>query len=382
MNYANLDALVTDIENFTEKPLDNQMNDSSRTTVTGMEWFKYSGKTVNYILPDGDGRIYLSESTSDYSRYCTINVNQRDMAAWNIWRQEGTIGNIYKFVRVRWDGYSSYSSQDDEYHLTFDVIFMSNHKIYLYISDWPSSSNTGTCSLVWGSVSSAKVAYTPTADGDKFTFAPADDDGTSWNAESGFNEPEYPVMRFLIRDSAGKLYTVKDGATEALTETELTANLFLTKGAEALPKYSVYSALGDVNILRWCEKDYSLVTTATQTGKPEKMDIDTGDINVSYKVNRIWIDADITVFIQISFDGGTTYHKYADGAWSDVTDDITAGNTAQEIHDIPMSEWQKMITDSKVRFRCRLTTTDQYLRYIQIGNQQDYEDVYGTDCPY
>ena len=57
MNYANLDALVADIENFTEKPLDNQMNDSSRTTVTGMEWFKYSGKTVNYILPDGDGRV-------------------------------------------------------------------------------------------------------------------------------------------------------------------------------------------------------------------------------------------------------------------------------------------------------------------------------------
>lgn len=381
MNYNNLDALIADNENFTEKPLDNSKNDMGRTQLTGTDWFKFNSKTVAYIITDGDGRIYLSDSTS-YNRYSVLNVNQSDMAAWNTWRQEGTIGGIYKFVRVRWDGYSYYSKTSDECHLTFDVILMSNNRIYLYISDWPSDYNTGTCSLIWASSTGSSVTYTPTADGDKFTFIPADDNGTSWTVESGFNEPEYPDIRYLFRNSAGRIYSLKSGSPEVLTETALTAELFKTYGVDNLPTYSAYNSLGDLSILRWCEKDAGLSNEAIQTGQPACMDVDTGDIDINYNVNRIWVDADSGLKFQVSFNGGTTYKKYADGAWSDVTDDITAGNTAQEIHDIPMSEWQKMITDSKVRFRCRLTTTDQYLRYIQIGNQQDYEDVYGTDCPY
>ena len=105
MNYNNLDALIADNENFTEKPLDNSKNDMGRTQLTGTDWFKFNSKTVAYIITDGDGRIYLSDSTSD-NRYSVLNVNQSDMAAWNTWRQEGNIGGIYKFVRVRWDGYS------------------------------------------------------------------------------------------------------------------------------------------------------------------------------------------------------------------------------------------------------------------------------------
>ncbi len=381
MNYSNLDALTADLEHFTEKPLDNKMNDSSRTSMTGAEWFKYNGKTVLKILADGDGRIYLS-GTSSYSWNSVLNVNQRDMAAWNTWRQEGTIGGIYKFVRVRWDGYSNYSSQDDAYHLTFDVILMSNHRIYLYISDWPSSNNTGTCTLVWASSTSGSVKYTPAADGDKFTFVPADDDGTSWTVESGFNEPDYPVIRYLFRNTEGSLFTIKDGVPEQLTETELSADLFYTYGLEMLPEYSVYKSIGDLNILRWCDKESGLGGTGTQTGKPAYMDADTGDIAIDYKVNRIWIDADDLLTFQTSFDGGSTFKKYADGAWTDLADITDAGNTAQEIHDIPMAEWQKMITDSKIRFRCRMTSTDQYIKGIQIGNQQDYEDVYGEDCPY
>ena len=379
MNYNNLDTLVADLDNFTEKPLDNTKNDMGRTQLTGTDWFKYNGNVVSYIHADGDGRIYLSSSTS-YSRYSLLNVNQRDMVAYNTWGQTGTIGGVYKFLRIRWDGYSYYSRTSDDCHLAFDVILMSNHSIYLYISDWPTTYNDGTCSLVWASGSS--VTYAPSADGDKFTFIPADEDGTSWTVESGFNEPEYPAIRYLFRNSGGRLYTIKDGTPEVLTETALTAELFRTYGIDTLPSYSAYSSIGDLDILRWCEKDAGLSNTAIQTGQPAYMDVDTGDIAIDYKVNRVWIDADDLLTFQVSFDGGTTYKKYADGVWTDMADITVSGNTAQEIHDIPMAEWQKMITDNKVRFRCRITTTEQYIRYIQIGNQQDYEDVYGEDCPY
>lgn len=377
MEYYNLSALVEDTENADVVLQSGALNDSGSYKTTFDQAFKYSGFDIKYLTANGDGIVYMSQNTGTSSSY-SIGVNQRDMSSWTIWKQTGIIRRIYSFTRLHWEGYAHYNTKTDPNRLAFDLIFLSDHKIYLYIADWPTENATGSNYLKCGS--SINVTFAPAQDGDWFTFTPADENGGSWTVESGLQDPEYPDIRYLLR-SSGKLYNVENNAPVELSDTELTAAVFETSGMTTLPSYQDYKELGDVDILTWMKEEYSL-STLTRTGTPSYMDVTTNDIAVGFPANRVWIDGSENTKYQVSFDGGQTWEYYKDDAFVDGTEDIQNGNTPEELKAVPMSVLQEKITESKIRFRCRMTSMEEYLSSINIGNQKSYEDVYGEACPY
>lgn len=70
-----------------------------------------------------------------------VNVNQRDAASYNVYKQEGTAEGI-GLVKIRWNGSSAYSGSIDS---TWELYLLANGDAFLYIIDYPS--NTGTCTL-------------------------------------------------------------------------------------------------------------------------------------------------------------------------------------------------------------------------------------------
>ena len=380
MDYENMRSLLVDETHFDEKVQDNYMNDSGSFAIACDGWFNYCGFSVKYVVVNGDGQIFFSQNTSS-NTYYYLNVNQRDMSSWNIWRQEGTIRRVNQFLRIRWDGYSSYSSKQDAYHLVFDVVIVSNERIYVSIVDWPTSYANGSCFLKYGGNTSLQTSYAPSKDGDVFTFIGANNQGSAWTLSNGISEPEYPDIRYLLR-SEGKLYTVSNGKPKPLTETETSATLFQEQGMLSLPSYSTYSSLNNVDVLCWAKEDYGLSLSMTLKGRRSQMDVDTNDLAVTYPVNRVWITGDENTKYQVSFDSGKTWVYYEDSSWKDGTENVLLGNTVAQIHDIPMAAWQEKITASRIRFRCRMTNTEEFLSSIEVGSQKNYEDAYGTDCPY
>lgn len=81
-----------------------------------------------------------------------INVNQRDAASYNVYKQEGVAEGI-GFIKIRWNGSSAYNGSVD---FTWELYLLANGDAFLYIIDYPNS--TGTCTLFGKTYTIAKNA--------------------------------------------------------------------------------------------------------------------------------------------------------------------------------------------------------------------------------
>lgn len=70
-----------------------------------------------------------------------VNINQRDAASYNVYKQEGTAEGT-GFVKIRWNGASRYNGSIDS---TWELYLLTNGDAFLYIIEYPV--NTGTCNL-------------------------------------------------------------------------------------------------------------------------------------------------------------------------------------------------------------------------------------------
>lgn len=156
-NYSSVADIFATIENATAVR-NNSKNDDGVDTVTGVDWFTYNGKVCSQIYVSGNMFIGLGANAED------LKINRRDGASYYVWREEGTLDNYFRFLRIRWQGYTRYNYSTSSYLQTFDVILWDTGDISLHMINIPTSYYDGTFTL--GSLSYTK----PTAASPDITF--------------------------------------------------------------------------------------------------------------------------------------------------------------------------------------------------------------------
>ena len=103
MNYNSVEEILSaETANMTVIR-DNSKNDDGTDTVTGVSWFNFKGKVASTIYVSGNSWLGFGASSEH------LKVNRRDGAMYYLYREEGTLYNHYRFLKIRFSGYTSYS---------------------------------------------------------------------------------------------------------------------------------------------------------------------------------------------------------------------------------------------------------------------------------
>lgn len=227
----------------------NSKNDSSSDTISdsGVPWFKFNGSAISKIQVNGDSLTYFNGSTSYGIKVCN-----RDGASHYVYSQEGTIKGKISFIKIRWEGYTYYSSTSSNYALKYELFLFSDNRMFLNVIQSPTSSSyLGSSQVVCGTstqgftigVNGSKTAY--------HIFEPTDADCKVWKVTSG-SMLDLSEKIYLLR-SGGTIYKV-DGTP--LNIQELTSETFLTYGSyNLLDLNNNFINENDVDILWWTDSD-------------------------------------------------------------------------------------------------------------------------------
>lgn len=331
-NYTNIEDIIVGVDNAT-KILDNTKTDEGTIEVQGVDWFSYGGVVCNTFYVDGNSWIGLGESKED------LKFNRRDAAVWNVWREEGTFLDDYRFLRIRWGGYSSYSNNTSKTLMTYDVILFDTGDIMLYAVDIPSSYYAGKFTL-------GNLTYTkPTADSRYVTFY-LQSDGSFVVDYAPISLSRKSELKYLLRDG-NAIYTVTDGALVEVVG-DLSASMFISSGFDTIPDGSLLLSLTAPELLCWTNGDYVPVVTATVQGSPtDSHDIVSDNIRVGhqsiYGITSVEATASDGATFLLSFDGGAWMVYDTDSsAW--IASDI--GMSATDLVAIPAEAWSTAINSA------------------------------------
>ncbi len=294
-----------DISNMTCLFKDSNSYDNGTYTVEGAEYATYRGAVISSIYAGGDSYFGIGSNTEH------LRVNKRDARMRSLYREEGTLYKRYKFLKVRWEGFSQYNQSGANYQIKYDVIFWESGDISLHMVNVPTSNYDGTFQLV------ADKTYTytkPTKVLPDVTFKYIKE---SDSFEVIYEPIDMPLpYRVLIKDAGGTLYTLAVQTINALTsdseevlqpleEKELTAELFRTKGFAKLPDWQLLKDLDTPSVLSWCDV-MPCTVTATVKGTPPPQYIEsTADLSSETVLGIAALNADYSgdVKVQYSYDG-------------------------------------------------------------------------------
>lgn len=156
-NYESIPDIFSSVANATATR-NNSKNDDGVDTVSGVDWFSYNGTICSNIYVSGNMFLGLGANSEH------LKVNRRDGASYYVYREEGTLYNFFKFLRIRWQGYTRHNYSSTSYLQTFDVILWDTGDISLHMVNIPTTSYDGTFTL--GSLSYTK----PTTESPDVTF--------------------------------------------------------------------------------------------------------------------------------------------------------------------------------------------------------------------
>ncbi|MBQ8237935.1 MAG: hypothetical protein IJZ39_07310 [Oscillospiraceae bacterium] len=143
-NFSKLSELLNTTDGMTVLR-NNSAQDDGVDTVTGVDWFTFNGVVVSNLYVSGNSFVGFGSNTEH------LKICRRDGKMWYLYRQEGVIGNT-KFLKIRWQGYTYYSSTASTYALTWELFLFDDGGMYLNIISVPSNSSyLGTSQLICGS---------------------------------------------------------------------------------------------------------------------------------------------------------------------------------------------------------------------------------------
>ena len=121
-DYGTIDDLLKNTEHI-EILRNNSLQDDGTDTVKGVDWFQYKGKTASTLYVSGNSWIGFGENTEQ------LKIVRRDTDLMTLRREEGTIWGTYKFLRIRWEGYSVHSNRIDATRMIWDAILFDTGEI-------------------------------------------------------------------------------------------------------------------------------------------------------------------------------------------------------------------------------------------------------------
>ena len=216
-NFASLDLLLGTTVGM-EVLRNNVKQDDGTDTITGVGWFKFNNVIASNLYASGNSWIGFGAASEQ------LKVWRRDTAMFYLYRQEGTIGST-KFLKIRWEGYSHYSTTDVSDALKYEVFLFEDGGLYLNFITVPDSSYVGTNQLVCGSnaYSFGVSASTPI----EYSFYPQDAMGSTWLVA----QERYPVHGRYV-SSGNAVYTFFGINAQSVTASELSWTENIPEGTE------------------------------------------------------------------------------------------------------------------------------------------------------
>lgn len=296
------------------------------------------------------------------SNAAQLAVGNRDTKMWYFYRQEGTIFDYYKFIKLRWEGYSQYNSTSSDVALKYEIIILDNGVIMLYLIDLPTS--TGYYGSSYIATSSGNKSYVLTGgEGTFISFIPNED-----RTDYEIRYEKYELLppfdeRYLITDEDGKYYKVIEPETdegertlEEIEVEELTADVFLEYGLEEMPDSELMMQLRNPGILYWQDNDeVEILHFTMEVGAlPFNQTIFTEDVSMTDEtiigVEKVEADCDENTMFAVSVDSGVTWLAYVNGKWG-VLSEQQSGMSASAMADISTDAWSEIMTTGHYMFR-------------------------------
>lgn len=335
----------------------NSANDDGTDTVTGVSWFTFNNIVASNIYASGNTYFGFGANAEH------LRVNRRDAKMYYLWREEGTIYGTIHFLKLRWSGYSRYSSTANSYLLEYDVILWETGDISLHMVNIPTSYNDGTYSLT---ENGQTYNYTVSAAAPNIAF---------YKSENGRNVASELIViikpfdkKYLIR-AAGTLYDAE--GVQLATQT-LSAATFSAAGSDSKPDTETLLTFSNPELLLWHDSEEHLPTlTATETATPPPQTLISEDYDLTDETILGIEDADIAasddVLFAISFDEGVTWKAYNGAAWITLTSS-NSGMSATTFESIGVEEWAT-VAESAQHFRIRavIPASTSYIESVIIN---------------
>ena len=333
----------------------NNKQDDGTDTITGVSWFTYNGSVASTIYASGNSFIGFGSSNEH------LKVNRRDCALYSLYREEGTLYGYYKFLKIRWKGYSAYNNTGTSYAVEYDVILWDTGDISLHMVSIPTAQNNGTYSLV------ASSTYT-------YTVSTSNPDITFKKTNSGFTVTNGIIdlqisMRYLVR-SDSNYYTITNDVLSEIQVAELTSDVFRNFGIEFIPSISLLNELSNPEILFWTEVDGwvlndGLIVKGTPP-LPYFVYYDAVDMFGYNGIEKLYCIASSDALFSVSIDDGQTWKYYDNGTWVTALTDLH-GMFLNVTESITPTAWSEIITPSTTcKFRCVLTSVTSHVSKIYI----------------
>lgn len=355
MNYNSVQEIIdAGIENMTVIR-NNSKNDEGTDAVTGVDWFTFNDTVATTIYVSGNSWFGFGVSSEQ------LKVNRRDAASWYVYREEGTLFDFYKFLKIRWIGYSRYNYTSSAYKLEYDVILWSTGQISLHMVTIPTSYNTGTYTL-------SDVVYTVSTDSSDVTFTLENGEFTVENALIDLIPPF--DRKFLIR-AENALYTIIEDELVALDVAvdELCATTFTEYGVDEKPTWEQLQGLTNPQLLYWYNStDYTPKLTADITATPLPQTIISEQISFAHQtikgIEMVSVDCDDELIVAVSFDEKQTWLAYNGEQWVALSGEFS-GMSKETLEAITVDQWQELYAGAEAMYlRVTLTNAQQAVRKI------------------
>lgn len=352
MNYNSIEEILSAGTTNMEVIRNNTKNDDSTDTITGVDWFTFNGNTVSNVYASGNSFFGFGSSSEH------LKVNRRDGAVYSIYREEGTLYNYYKFLKIRWDGYSSYNSTSSSYRVTYDVILWDTGDISLHMINIPTSYNDGTYSLYADST----YYYSVSTSAPDVTFIKTD---SGFTVSNSLIQLELPYeRRYLIR-SGSTYYTVVNNDLSEITVDTLTSTVFLNNGIDKIPDVNLLLALDDPELLFWKEIDEGIEQGLILTGTPSLPQmIYFENHTLDKEIEKIAVSASSDVLFALTIDNGQTWKYYNNGSWVNAASEAE-GMNCEVLKNISSAELAEL-SASTIKFRCTLSSLDSYAYNVNL----------------
>lgn len=355
MNYNSIEEIFSAGVTNMETIRNNIKHDDGTDTITGVDWFNYNGTIASTIYASGNSWIGFGSSSEH------LKVNRRDGALYSLYREEGTLGNRYKFLKIRWVGYSSYNSTSSSYSVIYDVILWDTGDISLHMVSIPTMYNTGIYSLV----TSSTYTYTVSTSAPDVTFLKTD---TGFEISNQIIELELWEQRYLVR-SGSTYYTVVENVLSELDITEISSSIFLSYGVRKIPPISLLVNLDNPEILYWSDlapiPTEGLVVNGTPS-LPQVVYYSSKTIPSGSSISTIEANVSEDALLTVTFDEGITWYYYQNDVWT-IASSITDGMTANTLKNIQSDIWSEITTSSSYRIRCSLPNATSTAGLIAVA---------------
>ena len=347
MNYEGIDSLLNTTEGM-EYIRNNVKQDDGTDIINGAEWFKFNGIEAKSIYASGNCWIGIGANAEN------LKICRRDGAMWYLLRQEGTLYGYYKFIKIRWEGYTNYGGTDESYSLKFELFLFNTGDMFVNVIKTPNSSSyVGTSEFVCNGVTQKLTIGAGTTP--MITFTHLDDLGKTWEISYEKIDIKQPFeMKFLIKNIDGYYTYTTEGVQKIEIET-LTAQTFREFGADTVPAGRILLGLVNPKILFWQDSQEALAQISAQVeAVPKTQTVNTiiqdmSDITIA-NIQSVTIDAQGNVKFAFSF-GGSSWRVISGGVWEDAGEN--GGMTKEEVEGITEEQWITEIGDTRsyqVRF--------------------------------